>query len=129
MKDFWEKISRALIYKPTKSKMAETKIQAILEGDKETILDVLGLSNIPEKDKEEVADALLNHFANVIVENMLINLDEKSIEDFKNAIENGGDKMEEKVMAIAAKTPNLLEKLEDAISKEIELIKAARSAM
>ncbi|MDO8537013.1 MAG: hypothetical protein Q7R94_02090 [bacterium] len=101
-----------------------TKTQSILDRDSEIILGELGLGNMPEKDRGEVIEALLDHFNKVIIETAVSSLNDKNLEEFKAAL--GSSDFEEKIVAIMARVPGLAEKIEEAVNNEFLVLRAAK---
>ena len=101
--------------------------QLIYSKDAEALFRELKLANFTGAEKEEVLEALIAHFQKVILEVVVLSLDADEIEKFKAALES--DDAEEKITALCARIPGLAEKIEDAVGKEFQVIKAANEVV
>lgn len=101
--------------------MEKTKL--VLDKDSQKILKEIGLLNLEDEEKKEVAEALIKHFERIILETALLNLNEKQAKEFKLAVENPKD-LEDRIIKITAQSPGLAEKIEKSVENELALIKA-----
>jgi len=103
------------------------KTKSILEKDGQAILGAIGAKDLPEKDKSEVVDAVLDHMNKVVIETVILNLDEKQVEEFGAAVKKRD--FEEEVTRICAQIPGLAQKIESAIEREFLVLRAAKEKM
>lgn len=94
-------------------------MKAILAGDARGLTDLLQLG-MPEGDKEEVGNALLERFNKKIFETLVLNLDEEGVARLGRAVDSGN--LEAEVEALSASVPNLGKKLSDAIYADMSVI-------
>lgn len=100
------------------------KTELIFSADTESLFKELGLTDLEEKEKKEILGAILDHFNKIIIETAILNLDGENLKKFENALK--GNNLEEEITSICAGVPGLAGKIEEAVEKEFQLIKAAK---
>ena len=101
----------------------------LLEQNLDKVFTEIGVGEMPEADKEEATVELVNHFSNVIMETILTNLNEQQVSEFKAALELESAARDEKIAEITSLVPDLSDKIEEAVQRELEVIKAARAEL
>ena len=97
--------------------------KTILDKDSKTILEDLGIKGLSPEEEREVSEALLDHFSKVIVETAVLEMDENERKKFEEAVKK--ENFEEEIIKITAGVPGLAGKIEEAVAREFELIKAS----
>lgn len=90
------------------------------------ILNDLNVKGLDDREKQEVANQLIEHFNRLIMETIVANLNDQQIAEFNQALDESDDKMQEKITAITAQVPGLAKKIETAVENEVALLKAAK---
>lgn len=94
-------------------------MKAVLSGDARGLADLMQLG-MPEADKEEAGQALLERFNKKIFETLVLNLDESGTARLRQALESGD--LEKEVEALAASVPGLAKKLSEAVYADMSVI-------
>jgi hypothetical protein len=94
-------------------------MKVILAGDARGLTELMQLG-MPEADKEEAGNALLERFNKKIFETLVLNLDEEGVARLSRAAD-GGD-LEAEVEALSASVPDLGKKLSEAIDADMSVI-------
>jgi len=85
-------------------------------------IQVEGMSMLQQREIVEMVDS---HLQKVILETVISELDGKQFKEFEKSLEDSAT-MEDQVALLAADIPDLQHKIEAAVEREIEIIKAAR---
>ena len=104
-------------------------LQKLLGPDFDTVLAELGIMNVPEADREEVVTGLVNHFSDIMMETVVVNLNNEQLDEFKAALALEPDARDEKIAQITALVPGLAQKIESSVMDEIAVLKAARAQL
>jgi len=75
--------------------------------------------------QREIVEMVDSHLQKVILETVISELDGKQFKEFEKSLEDSAT-MEDQVALLAADIPDLQHKIEAAVEREIEIIKAAR---
>lgn len=101
----------------------------LLEQNIDKVFAEIGVGDMPEADREEATVELVNHFSNVIMETIITSLNETQVEEFKQALTLDPEKRDEKITELTSLVPDLSDKIEEAVQRELEVIKAARAEL
>ena len=85
----------------------------------------LGLEKLAPEERKEVEERMTNHFTKVILETVIISLSEEQAKEFKATIEESGEDLEARIVAITARIPGLAQKIDTAVKDEILVLKTA----
>jgi hypothetical protein len=101
-----------------------------MQAGLEPLLVELGYGNAPEADKPTLLQQLQDHFYELLLEVVIENLPEDQLEAFEAATKlEDATARDEAIVAITAKVPGLLQKMDEAITREIAVIKTATAQL
>jgi hypothetical protein len=107
--------------------MALTKTQQILSNDVDALFVELGLTSLSEEEKLDSMEDLIEHFNQIIIETVIINLNDNQLKEFRAAMDEEDEySVQEKIIDITSRVPGLAEKIEQAVEHELTVLKAAK---
>lgn len=87
------------------------------------LVSQIGLENISEEQRQEMNASLGARLEEVMMDTVVGEMSDVQFEEFKNAIAEGGEKMEERIAIVTSQVPGLKEKIDEAIDLELKAIK------
>lgn len=94
----------------------------------EDLVSQVGVEGVEGGAREELNAGIMARIEEVIMDTVMANLSDEQFEEFKNAIADGGEKMEERIAIVTAQVPALKELIEDAVDSELKILKELYSA-
>ncbi len=93
----------------------------------EELLAYFDLKDLPEDQKEQVVQGMMQHFSDIMVETMISSLTDAQAAELDQAMADPASAMD-KVQDIASRVPGLHAKIQAAIARELEVLKAGFQA-
>lgn len=87
---------------------------------------ILGIDQLPAIDQIELLKETKTHLQNIILETVISALNDTELSDFKSALEGPDEFMEDRIEAITARVPGLMDKIAAAVDTELQIIKQAQ---
>lgn len=100
------------------------KLFADMVKDLQPLEEALGISHLDEKTRKETLEKINARLENVVLRTFIENLSEEEAENFREALASGTN-VEEEATLLAERIPSLAQKMEHAVTEEIEKIKSA----